>query len=63
MKQGGGVDYKRQNVHFNKLVRRKSLPAELMPAGGEGRVLEQWKQPVQRGSRVRAVSEQGWDGS
>lgn len=32
------MDSKRQNAHFNKLI-RKSLTAEMMPAGIEGRML------------------------
>lgn len=32
------MDSKRQNAHFNNLI-RKSLTAELMPAGSEGRML------------------------
>ena len=32
------MDSKRQNEHFNKLI-RKSLTAELMLAGSEGRML------------------------
>lgn len=52
------MDSKRQNAHFNKLI-RKSLTAELMPASGEGRVLRAVEAASAEGIQGQSSERQG----
>lgn len=56
------MDSKRQNAHFNKLI-RKSLTAELMPASGEGIVLRAVEAASAEGVQGQSGERTGWDGS